>query len=317
MTTAGAAPRVSVVMAVYNGGADVETTIASILSQQGCVFEVIVIDDGSTDGSAQALARMSAADSRIRLLRQENQGLTRALIRGCELATGEYIARQDCGDRSYPGRLARLAAILDSDSHVVFVASAYRHIGPNGELLGSVSRSDSDQRIRELLTTGDPESLYGPHHGTVMFRRSAYVSAGGYRPEFYFAQDLDLWTRMAALGGFAYIDEQLYEVKFSHGSITATQRSRQQDLRVLIAEAARLRSEGQSDAEVLDRARQVRPNAARPASESEADADYFLGSCLADRRDPAARRYLLRALRRRPWMPKAWAKLVLSVLPQR
>ena len=307
-------PDVSVLMGVYNGGSDLEPTMRSVLDQQGCDFEFIVIDDGSSDGTAPLLDQMAATEPRLRVVHQQNQGLTKSLIKGCALARAPFIARQDCGDLSYPGRLAALAAWLQDHADVVLVASAYRHVGPRGELLERVGPRNTHEELREILRAGNPTTLYGPHHGSVMFRRSALDRAGGYREAFYFAQDLDLWTRMATLGEIHILADELYEVRFTHGSITARQTARQAALRQLIAEATRVRASGQSDAGVLARAAAVRPSNERPSTQGLADIDYFLGSCLASRGDPAARAYFLQALRRRPFMAKAWAKLIRSSL---
>src|SRR4051812_15394116 len=99
-------PTISVVMSVYNGAATLTATLESILSQSDSDFEVVVVDDGSTDATAEILRRTAAADQRLRVLRQENRGLTAALIVGCQTARAPIIARHDCGDRSLPGRLA-------------------------------------------------------------------------------------------------------------------------------------------------------------------------------------------------------------------
>jgi len=98
-------PEVSVVMGVYNGAEHLEQTLASILSQEGCDLEFIVVDDGSTDDTGSILDAWAAQDKRLRVIHQQNTGLTRALIRGCAEARGEFIARQDAGDVSLPGRL--------------------------------------------------------------------------------------------------------------------------------------------------------------------------------------------------------------------
>src|SRR5919197_1200716 len=98
-------PEVSVVMSVYNGAANLRETIDSILNQEGVSLEFIIVNDGSTDESPRILAEYAERDLRINIIRQENQGLTRALIRGCAAAQGTYIARQDTGDISLPGRL--------------------------------------------------------------------------------------------------------------------------------------------------------------------------------------------------------------------
>jgi glycosyltransferase involved in cell wall biosynthesis len=91
-------PDVSVVMSVYNDATYLCGAVESILIQEGVSFEFIIIDDGSTDGSGQILDEYAAKDSRIRVVRQQNRGLTRALIAGCAMARGKYIARQDSDD---------------------------------------------------------------------------------------------------------------------------------------------------------------------------------------------------------------------------
>jgi len=129
------APEVSVVMSVYNGAEHLETTLASILSQEGCEFEFIVVDDGSTDGTSRILDEWAARDSRLRIIHQQNTGLTRALIRGCAEARGEFIARQDAGDVSLPGRLAAQCACLRTHTDTVMVSSGACFRGPADEKL--------------------------------------------------------------------------------------------------------------------------------------------------------------------------------------
>ena len=103
---------ISVVMSVHNGGSDLADTMNSILSQERVQLEFIVVNDGSTDQTGQILDEYMRRDNRVRVIHQENTGLTRALIRGCAAATGEFIARQDAGDRSLPGRLRLQADTL-------------------------------------------------------------------------------------------------------------------------------------------------------------------------------------------------------------
>ena len=90
-------PLISVVMSVFNDAQHVATALDSVLSQEAVDLEFIVIDDGSTDGTGQILDGYAARDPRLRVIHQENSGLTRSLIRGCNQARGKYIARQDGG----------------------------------------------------------------------------------------------------------------------------------------------------------------------------------------------------------------------------
>ncbi|MBC7601886.1 MAG: glycosyltransferase [Ramlibacter sp.] len=297
-------PLISVVTGIYNGSKDARETIASVLSQKDCEFELIVVDDGSTDGSAEMLASMSAADPRLRVLTQANAGLTRALVRGCESARGEFIARQDVGDISLPHRLARQAAALVASPSAGFAACAHRLVGPAREPLTSTESAP------ETPATGQTPH---PHHGSVMFRKSTYLQAGSYRPEFYFAQDIDLWSRMIEHATFITSPEVLYEVRFDLDSITARHRPAQQALRSLIEQTKQARLRGESEAPILAQAAAIRPgggNTARMDGDSHrSEAAYFVGSCLAKQGDPRARHYLVEAVRRNPLHFRSWYKL--------
>ena len=100
-------PEVSVVMSVYNGATGLSRSVDSILSQEGVNLELIVVNDGSTDQSIDILQEYASSDERVRVISQQNQGLTKALVVGCAAAHAEYIARQDAGDISLPGRLIK------------------------------------------------------------------------------------------------------------------------------------------------------------------------------------------------------------------
>ena len=102
-------PKVSVVMSVYNGAEHLAETLDSVLQQEDCDFEFIVVNDGSTDSTASILDEYARRDPRLRIIHQSNTGLTQALINGCHQARGEYIARQDAGDVSLSSRLSILA----------------------------------------------------------------------------------------------------------------------------------------------------------------------------------------------------------------
>ncbi len=307
-------PEVSVVMAVHNGAPYLQRTLDSVLAQQGVNFEFIIVNDGSTDETMDILSEYERSDYRLKVFAQENQGLTKSLIEGCALAKGEFIARQDTGDRSLPGRLYRQAKLLRSNTDVAMVTCGYRILGPRGELLGEHLPHSSSREWTNNLMGGVESELYGPHHGSVMFRKSAYEAAGGYRTEFYFAQDLDLWTRMASIGMLEYLPDVFYEIEYNYHSISIRFGKQQRQLRSLIAAATRCRSRGETEAKILQEASKIRGAEVEGASLSahNVEADYFIGSCLASLRNPAARIYLGRVLRNRPFYAKAWAKLLWS-----
>jgi len=301
---------VSVVMGVFNGAETLAETLASVLSQEGCALEFIVVDDGSTDASGRILSDWAARDPRLRVLSQGNIGLTRSLIRGCAEASGEFIARQDAGDLSLPGRLGRQVLALREDAKSVAATCHTQFIGPMGEPL-YVSRV-SEGELNESLRRGTAP-LRGPsHHGSIMMRRSAYVAAGGYRPQFHFAQDLDLWTRLAEAGSFAVVDEALYRARLAPGAISGTHTMEQRRLALLIAQATELRRSGRDEAAALAEAARVRPVPASNKATRMARGNYFIGSCLLGSAPDSARHYFREAVRQDPLHWRAWLRLLQS-----
>jgi cellulose synthase/poly-beta-1,6-N-acetylglucosamine synthase-like glycosyltransferase len=306
MTTA---PEVSVVMSVCNGATRVRESAMSVLAQEGVALELVVVDDGSTDGSGALLDGMARADPRLRVIHQDNQGLTRALVRGCAAATAPFIARQDCGDASLPGRLAAELRIAREQPSAALVSCGTRFIGPEGEPLYEVAIGASE--AMDGLRTVDPGRLRGPaHHGSVLFRREVYERVGGYREQFHFAQDLDLWVRLAEQGRHVAIPDVLYEASFTPGSISGLYRDRQIACAGIIVECAGLRRAGQSEAEALARAAAIVPGRGTATSANRAAALYFLGVCLRKRADPRARQYFREALRAYPLHVKSAVRLL-------
>jgi glycosyltransferase involved in cell wall biosynthesis len=300
---------VSVVLPVYNGARLLPATVESILGQTERDLELIAVDDGSTDDTPAVLARYAARDPRVRVLRQpENGGITRALIAGCDAATAPAIARQDNGDLSRPERLRRALAALDSTPEAVLVACEAEYLGPEGERLYVTKHASVD--IREALLRAPLQGLIGlPHHGTAVFRADAYRRAGGYRLQFYFAQDVDLWIRLAKLGEIRIDPEPLYEARTDLGAISSRHRAAQ----VATATISLQLRDASSDAEreqLLARASAIRPlRGAKRHRRDDARALYFIASCLRRQSNAKWRQYALRSLRSNPLQLGAWAIL--------
>jgi glycosyltransferase involved in cell wall biosynthesis len=300
-------------MGVYNDVERVERAVMSILAQTYEDLELIVIDDGSIDGSGPLLDRIAASDARVRVMHQENTGLTKALIRGCLEARGDFIARQDADDWSHPHRIAEQVARLVEDPGLGFVSCATQYVGPNGEPLTIVSRSaDSATATRGLLEN----RLGPPAHGSVMFRREIYHRAGGYRPQFYFAQDADLWLRMAEVARVAYLPEVRYAFLRETESTSGLNRPVQRQFGELAELCRKTRSAGGDESAILARAQLIADsirtgNRSRVADRRAlADAAYFIGAQLTANRDPRARPYLVQTIRLRPWHWRAWVRLI-------
>jgi glycosyltransferase involved in cell wall biosynthesis len=192
------APSVSVVMAVYGNWDDLPATMDSILRQTVTDLEVILIDDGNPAEGREAIGSVARKDFRIRLIvNEENIGLTRSLIRGCEAARAEYIARIDCGDLMVPRhRLSRQLECFHKDESLGLVSGGI-------EMWDLINR----KRWRTRLRTRDHEETIAlprysswADHPTVMFRKSTYQAAGGYNPDLRVGQDTELWPRMSEHG---------------------------------------------------------------------------------------------------------------------
>ncbi len=194
--------------------------LASVLVQKGPTFEVIAIDDGSRDGSAE-VAR-AVADDRVRFLRTEGVGITEALSRGLALARGSLIARMDADDVSLPGRFAAQVELLDARSTVVACGS-FVEAFPQERVQAGLARYVAWQNS---LVTPDAHRrdlfVESPLcHPSVMMRASAVASIGGYR-DGPFPEDYDLFLRLAALGDFAKVERVLLRWRHGEGRLTFT-----------------------------------------------------------------------------------------------
>lgn len=210
-------PKVTVLMAVYNGECYLREAIDSILDQTFQDFEFLIINDGSTDSTREIIR--SYNDSRICSIDNEcNLGLTRSLNKGLKLATGELIARQDGDDISEPERLAKQVAFLETHPEVALVGTFYKDIDSEGNLIGECSLPCDCTQIRwDIL-------FYCPFvHSAVMFRKHTIAEQiGSYNETFLYAQDYDLWWRIARHLPVANINEYLMKLRINPSSMTAT-----------------------------------------------------------------------------------------------
>lgn len=303
-------PEVSVVMGVYNGSAELPRTLDSVLAQRDVDLEFIVIDDGSTDDVPAILESRSQEDTRLRVVHQANGGLTQALVHGCSLARGEFIARQDAGgDVSLPGRLAKQIALLRAQPDAVLATCATRFVAPDGEFLfdAVIKQEQLDIGLNTLRRPG----VSGPSsHPSCLFRREAYERAGGYRPKFTLAQDLDLWLRMVEVGRFIAMSEVMYQAIWALGGLTSRLKPEQDYFAELALDAARRRRAGLADAELPQPRRSTALRGATKAHIQLSQFHYFVGSCIATRDRALARRHFWRSVKAHPLNLAAVARLL-------
>ncbi|GIK40756.1 MAG: hypothetical protein BroJett011_45890 [Chloroflexota bacterium] len=215
------APKVSVLMSIYNGEKHLAEAVESILHQTFANFEFIIIDDGSTDATTTILDNYT--DSRlVRLKNETNLGLTQSLNRGLAVARGEYVARMDADDISLPERFARQVSFLDTYPQVALVGTAFAGIDEYNQILWQWQQPLSDMEIKWRLLI---DNAFG--HSTTMFRRLAAAEVGNYPAERIVCQDYALWSAMAQRFSLANLVEILVHRRDTGGGISNEQQSEQ------------------------------------------------------------------------------------------
>ncbi len=203
------APRLSVVMPVHNAGPYLDTSIESILAQTFTEFELVALDDRSTDGSAGHLRDWAKRDPRIRLVESPTKlGPPRSADRVVRESRAAVCARMDADDVSCPTRLAVQLEVLQANPDAILVGTLWEGIDASGRLVRPRDRSRLTRR-----------SSFAPFaHGSIMFRREAFEAVGGYRPACAYWEDLDLYLRMATRGRILVVPTPLYRYRFHDAS---------------------------------------------------------------------------------------------------
>jgi glycosyltransferase involved in cell wall biosynthesis len=219
-------PRVSVVTTVYNGEPYFERAIPGILAQTFEDFEFILVDDGSSDASLSRLREVAARDARVRIFAPGRLGAAAAYNYGVAQARGEYVARQDFDDRSYPDRLRLQVALLDAHPAVGIVGGYYLLVDERrGERYVRMHPTEH-RAIVAAMARSIPIA-----HTTATFRRRAWLEAGGY-PLVNNLIDLRFYLRVGKLGWrFANVpavvgEHYVHDSSFFHRSLTYLERQR-------------------------------------------------------------------------------------------
>lgn len=196
------APLVSIVSVFHKRADQVADSVGSVLDQDYPALEIIVVDDGSEDGTLERLRQIR--DPRLTLISRENRGFVASMNEAIGASRGDFVAVHGAGDLSLPGRIAQQAAVLSERSGITAVGCWV----DNDETDGIGSRLFKPPRGLDFHSTLLSRGLFT--HGEVMFRRTHFDVVGGYRDFFQFAQDRDLWLRMSRLGGYDIVPEVLY-----------------------------------------------------------------------------------------------------------
>lgn len=230
--------KVTVLMSVYNGERYLRETIESILNQTFKDFEFLIINDGSTDSTREIIS--SYNDYRIRLINNEvNIGLTKSLNKGIGVAKGKYIARMDADDISLSARLQKQVEFLDEHFTVGLVGTSVVQIDEEGRTVVEIPLLTESAKIQEELLFGNQFC-----HGSIMFRKECVERAGKYREEFKYAQDYDLYLRMAEYYELSNLNDFLYKWRLVVSSISVSRKLKQDRYAMLARKCAKERKVG-------------------------------------------------------------------------
>lgn len=243
-------PLVSVIVSTYNAMPYLPEALTSIREQTYRNLEIVVVNDGSSDDSREYLS--SVDDDRLIVIDQPNSGCVSGWARAIASSSGPLLARMDSDDISEPRRIEEQVALITSNAHDIVgcwtnvfsddLGVVYCHRPP---------RSTAGFRLR--LRRENPLV-----HGSVLMRRDCYLRVGGYRPDSFPAEDLDLWTRMAADGAsMSCVPEVLYRHRIHDSSVSSRHSDQQEALlrthleavsRALVVDRSTLRAAAASDA---------------------------------------------------------------------
>ncbi len=214
--------KISILLSVHNGERFLREAVLSLLGQTFRDFELLIVDDGSTDATPHILADLAAQDARIRVLTNpQNLGLTKSLNIAIRQVQSEYVARMDADDIALPDRLEKQVAFLDSHPDIDVVGTAYEWIDENSQIIGRPRVMTDPDDLHRTLPRTNPLL-----HSSVLMRGSALERTHGYDETYRRAQDYDLWLRLSRSSRFANLPERLMQKRLAKDMISyASERS--------------------------------------------------------------------------------------------
>ncbi|KAA5546129.1 glycosyltransferase [Roseiconus nitratireducens] len=269
----GGDPLLSIVMAVHDGADYLPAAIDSILNQTFSQFEFLIVDDGSDSATKEILSQIS--DSRVQIITQSQQGLTRSLNTGLAKARGKYIARMDADDVAFPDRLERQFQYLEANPDVVALGTNVVYIDrDNRSLFMRRLPVNHDEIIKCQLSDWGGFLV----HPSVMMRSQSVREIGGYDDSFRYAQDYDLWFRLADTGKLANLSSPLLYYRIHGKGLTQSRQNEQAQCREAILNRE-LAKRGYPTSIPLPDPYRIRINDARWMLKASAR-DGYVGTCL-------------------------------------
>jgi glycosyltransferase involved in cell wall biosynthesis len=227
-------PRVSVLIGCWNNASTLRAAAESILTQTMSDLELVIVDDGSTDGTPHLAVELQSGDPRVRYLPLAHMGISGSLNEGLRATHAEFVAFQDADDWSEPQRLERELAVFERRPEVVVVGCRMREVdGAGASLAPRTSFAVGD--VNDTLMRFNPIP-----NSCAMVRRAAVIEAGGFDSAYRYAMDYDLWLRLAERGKVVTLDESL-AVRVMGGANVAVRAERAQTLEAIQIRLAALR----------------------------------------------------------------------------
>lgn len=228
---------VSVILPVYNAGKYLDIAIESVLSQTFTNFELLLLDDGSTDESLSRLEYYASQDTRCKVYSRPNRGVAFTLNEGLNLASSDLIIRMDQDDICRPQRFEKQVRYMAEHPECVLVGSKVQLIDPEAMPMMEMGHCQTHEEIDAGLSWGGA-FIFDP---TIVVRKSAILAVGGYRAEYEYAEDLDLFLRLAEVGRLANLPDVLVEYRQHSTSMSYARRDLQYQSILAATKDARLR----------------------------------------------------------------------------
>lgn len=208
-------PTVTIVIPAYNAESTIAETLSSVLAQTYRDFEVLVVDDGSTDKTSGVVS--AAEDQRVRLVRIPNGGVARARNHGISQARAELVAFLDADDLWEPDKLELQVAALEASPQAGLCVTAAVRINERGKILGKIPAEHSDDVCRTLLLNAMSVGMLS----SGLVRASVLKAIGGFDPRFSQCADWDLWLRVSTTSAFCVIDRPLVRYRTFNGNMSS------------------------------------------------------------------------------------------------
>ncbi len=226
--------KVSVIMPIWNSERYLAEAIESVINQTFLNFELIALDDGSTDQSPQILKNFAQKDLRIKIISCEHQGYSPLLNLGLSMAKGEYIARMDSDDICLPDRFEKQVTFLDNHLDYVAVGSQALRIDPESDPIGNVDFPLDHDTIDSSQMNGRGKIM----HPASMIRQKALLKINGYRPQFEPGEDYDLFLRLAEVGKLANLPDVLLKYRMHTKNVTIERKEHHQQVKQMALKEA-------------------------------------------------------------------------------